>query len=79
MLVVFTTEDTHALTDVLAKLSEIEDDNVARIKNELGVTEECAAAVSYLRTRRRHTLALERELVAAFQAGHHVDINTFGC
>lgn len=45
---------------------------------ELGVSVNCAQDVWYLRTRSRHTLALETELIALHAAGNPPNVCEFG-
>ena len=45
---------------------------------ELGVSVSCAQDVWYLRTRSRHTLTLEAELIALHAAGNPPNMNDFG-
>lgn len=52
--------------------------NTEALANELGVSLSCAADVEYLRTRSRHTDALEAELVSLHEAGTPPNICEFG-
>ena len=45
----------------------------------LNITERCADDVAYLRTRNRHSQALEDELIALHKAGTPPKISEFGC
>lgn len=58
------------------------DEHVAyekQLSSELGISEECARDVVYLRTRSRHTPELEEELIALHKAGTPPNVNEFGC
>ncbi len=46
----------------------------AKLVRELGVSEECAADISYLRTRSRHTPELEERLIREHKEGKTIMI-----
>lgn len=48
------------------------------LAKQLDVSEECASDVWYLRSRHRHTLELEAELIRLHKAGTPPDIFNFG-
>lgn len=52
--------------------------NTEALANELGVSLSCAADVEYLRTRNRHTDALEAELISLHEAGTPPNMCEFG-
>lgn len=51
---------------------------IATIEKQLGISHACAIDVWYLRSRSRHTPALEAELIRLHAAGTPPNINDFG-
>lgn len=56
----------------------MEDDPVLELAQELRVPLACANDVLYLRTRNRHTQALEEQLIELWKAGTPPNIYEFG-
>ncbi len=54
------------------------EESETRLSTELGVSRECAKDILYLRTRHRHTQALEDELIALHKAGNPPCMMDFG-
>ena len=69
--------------DAFQKLMDfMQDEHIAYVKHlakELGVSENCASDVAYLRTRSRHSSELEGKLIELHKAGTPPNINEFGC
>ncbi len=53
-------------------------EEIDKIKQELNISESCAADVFYLRTRNRHTQQLENELIDLHHAGTPPNMMEFG-
>jgi len=53
--------------------------DIDALATSLGVSRECAQDVTYLRTRHRHTEALEEELIALHRVGIRPCMSEFGC
>ena len=51
----------------------------SKLAVELNVSERCADDIIYLRTRSRHTQALENELIALHKKGVHPNMCEYGC
>lgn len=54
-------------------------DYIDRLAIELNVDRNCALDIDYLRTRNRHTQALEDELIRLHKEGTPPNIFEFGC
>lgn len=52
--------------------------HISNLAKELGVSEDCANDVAYLRTRSRHTQELENELIRLHAAGTPPNMSEFG-
>ena len=59
--------------------AEYHNSKVDKIVTELKVSEDCASNIVYLRSRHRHTQALENQLIALHTAGTPPNMNEFGC
>jgi hypothetical protein len=53
-------------------------DEIQYIQKTLNVTDACAADIIYLRTRQRHTLELEQQLIRLHELGTPPNIMEFG-
>lgn len=71
-------EAADALQSFLDSCADSHYDEVRELSKELGVTESCARAISYLRMRSRWTEELEEELIALHRAGSPPNIFEFG-
>lgn len=73
--------NSEKMGDFQAMMNEIHDatmDYISKLAVELGVDEVCAAEVWYLRSRSRHTEALEAELICLHRAGTPPNLCDFG-
>src|SRR3990167_6468146 len=60
-------------TEVLA---DVTNSYILTLSEELGLNEEQAASIYYLRTRSRHTPELQQRCIAAMRAGHTLSIGS---
>lgn len=67
------------LNDFFKAMADGYDVEVADVAGELGVSNDIAADVVYLRTRSRWTPELEVELIRRRQTGESINMCDFGC
>jgi hypothetical protein len=75
-------QDDPAWKGINELMDALQDEHVAYVKHlakELGVSEDCASDVAYLRTRSRHSSELESKLIELHKVGTPPNINEFGC
>lgn len=71
-------ENTAAFNEAMVRQQDTMVEYMDTLQKELGISNACVADVMYLRSRSRHTPALEAELIRLHQAGTPPNIYEFG-